>query len=169
MFELKDVSICTPNGERLISRLSFRLRPGQLVCITGDKGCGKTLLARAILGLWPIESGYISYDGALLNQRSAAFMRRFTSYVPQSLPDDKVSAVTAIREVASLKKNVLIIDCPTLANEKELEEAALLIRQMAERGTAVLLLCEKNHSLLSQLSTMQHERNIEHYELSIKH
>ena len=157
MLELKDVSICASNDERLITRLSFRLLPGQLVCVTGGKGCGKTLLAKAVLGLWPVESGYISYDGALLTQRSAAYMRRFTSYVPQQLPDDKVSAVTAIREVAALKKGVLIVDSPTLSDNRELEEATLLIRQMAERGTSILLLCEDNHPLLAALSACIHE------------
>jgi len=153
MLELKDICICAPGGERKISGLSFRIEPEQIVCVTGDPQSGKTLLARAILGLWPTESGYISYDGALLNQRSATFMRRFTSYVPQSLPDDKVSAVTAIREVAALKKNVLIIDSPTLADGKELKEASLLIRQVAERGTAVLLICDSRHPLLPAISS----------------
>ena len=60
MLELHDVTI----GQQ-ISALSLTVSEGQLVTITGSKGSGKSLLIRAVLGLIPIDGGFISIDGEL--------------------------------------------------------------------------------------------------------
>lgn len=80
MLELHNVTI-----EPLVHSLSLTVGDGQLVCLTGSQGVGKTTILRAVLGLIPIDKGHISIDGELLTPRSAPYFRRQIAYVPQRL------------------------------------------------------------------------------------
>ncbi|MRV72772.1 ATP-binding cassette domain-containing protein [Duganella sp. FT92W] len=57
---LESVTLHPPQSERvLIKELSLVLKPGDALLITGDSGCGKSSLLRAIAGLWHTGSGVI--------------------------------------------------------------------------------------------------------------
>jgi len=49
------------SGRVLIKELSLALKPGDALLITGDSGCGKSSLLRAIAGLWQTGSGAIHH------------------------------------------------------------------------------------------------------------
>ena len=94
MLELHNVTI-----EPLIHSLSLTVGDGQLVCLTGAKGVGKTTLLRAVLGMIPIDKGHISIDGELLTPLSAPYFRRQIAYVPQHL-----SAIEDYDSIADLSE-----------------------------------------------------------------
>lgn len=59
---LESVTLHPPQSERvLIKELSLILKPGDALLITGDSGCGKSSLLRAIAGLWHTGSGVIHH------------------------------------------------------------------------------------------------------------
>jgi putative ATP-binding cassette transporter len=59
---LESLTLYPPQSERvLIKELSLVLRPGDALLITGDSGCGKSSLLRAIAGLWHTGSGVIHH------------------------------------------------------------------------------------------------------------
>ncbi|MEO8756543.1 MAG: ABC transporter ATP-binding protein [Devosia sp.] len=55
-----------------IPDLDLDIRDGEFFTLLGPSGCGKTTLLRMIAGFNSIESGTISFDGAVINDRSPA-------------------------------------------------------------------------------------------------
>jgi len=59
---LESLTLHPPASERvLIKELSLSLKPGDALLITGESGCGKSSLLRAIAGLWNTGSGTIHH------------------------------------------------------------------------------------------------------------
>jgi putative ATP-binding cassette transporter len=59
---LESLTLHPPQSERvLIKELNLALKPGDALLITGDSGCGKSSLLRAIAGLWRTGSGVIHH------------------------------------------------------------------------------------------------------------
>jgi len=59
---LQTVTLHPPrSGRVLIKDLDLTLKPGDALLITGDSGCGKSSLLRAIAGLWDTGSGTIHH------------------------------------------------------------------------------------------------------------
>ncbi|HEV2728338.1 MAG TPA: dipeptide/oligopeptide/nickel ABC transporter ATP-binding protein, partial [Solirubrobacterales bacterium] len=48
---------------RAVDGVSFDVQPGEVFCIAGESGCGKTTLGRALLGLVKPSSGTVSGSG----------------------------------------------------------------------------------------------------------
>jgi peptide/nickel transport system ATP-binding protein len=48
---------------RAVDGVSFEVEPGEVFCIAGESGCGKTTLGRALLGLVRQSSGSVSISG----------------------------------------------------------------------------------------------------------
>lgn len=84
MLEVKDATIAV--GERtLATRLSFIARDGELTCITGSAGSGKTVFIRTLMGFLPVKEGFVSVDGELLTVQSSHAFRRMMVYLPQTI------------------------------------------------------------------------------------
>jgi peptide/nickel transport system ATP-binding protein len=69
-----------------VKNVSFQAMPGDTIGIVGESGSGKSTLARAILGLTPISSGHVTFDGVDLAQQprhALAKLRRETAMVFQ--------------------------------------------------------------------------------------
>jgi ATP-binding cassette, subfamily B, multidrug efflux pump len=56
---------------------------GALVAVTGPVGAGKSALARALLGLYPLDAGQVLLDGRPLEDIPAAERAARTGYLPQ--------------------------------------------------------------------------------------
>jgi ABC-type multidrug transport system fused ATPase/permease subunit len=56
---------------------------GALVAVTGPVGAGKSALARALLGLYPLEAGQVLLDGRPLEEIPTAERAARTGYLPQ--------------------------------------------------------------------------------------
>lgn len=54
--------ICRYNGQAVLNDLTFRVEKGEIVCLLGASGCGKTTLLKAIAGLLPLDAGEMSIN-----------------------------------------------------------------------------------------------------------
>jgi len=64
--------------------VDFELTPGTCTCLMGRNGVGKTTLLKAVMGLLPVRSGSIRFDGTELAGRAAEQRARVgIGYVPQ--------------------------------------------------------------------------------------
>lgn len=117
MLEIKNASV-NIGDVTLFDHLSFSVSDGQMLCLTGDSGCGKTTLLRAILGFQPLNGGHVSIDGELLTPSSAEEFRKFMAYVPQDLN----FPIETVDELVKLPFGLKVNSAVKFSKEKLLEE-----------------------------------------------
>ena len=95
--EMKDASLAL-EGKNLFHNLSFVVSGGEMLCVMGESGCGKTTLLRCILGFQPLDEGAVSIGGTELTPLSAEYMRSMMAYIPQEmdLPCNTVAELVAL-------------------------------------------------------------------------
>jgi len=81
---LRDLTFQYPGAEAPVLRgLNLHIPAGALVAVTGPVGSGKSALARAILGVYPITAGSVLLDGKPLADLPAGERRGLVGYLPQ--------------------------------------------------------------------------------------
>ena len=104
LLTVRDLSVAFPTESGLaqvLDRVSLSLRPGEIMGLVGESGCGKTTLARAILGALPpgaivgapptgarTDHGAIEFEGQLLAgsagpTSSSGLRGRAITFIPQ--------------------------------------------------------------------------------------
>jgi ATP-binding cassette subfamily C protein LapB len=63
--------------------VSFDIKPGEFVVITGENSSGKSTLLKLICGLYAVPSGTVSIDGIDTRQFNVDDLRRLIAYLPQ--------------------------------------------------------------------------------------
>jgi len=71
-------------GSHILRGLSFDARPGEITCLLGRNGVGKTTLLKCLMGLIPAKSGSIHWQGELINHcKPHRRVQAGIAYVPQ--------------------------------------------------------------------------------------
>ncbi|MEE4452196.1 ABC transporter ATP-binding protein [Novosphingobium resinovorum] len=82
---LSCTSLGVTRGRRaVLSGIDFALEPGELVCLVGANGAGKSSLIRCLDGLWRPGEGEVRVDGEPLPALTRAQVARRIAYVPQA-------------------------------------------------------------------------------------
>ena len=71
-------------GKRVGADVTMALGAGEVMCLLGPNGGGKTTLFKTILGLIPAQGGTVRYDDAPLAAMARAEVARIAGYVPQA-------------------------------------------------------------------------------------
>mgnify|MGYP002627214490 CR=1 FL=1 len=75
---------CGYDGAPVIEQVNFSLAPGEVCCILGPNGVGKTTLFKTLLGVLPALGGQVLIDGQDAAQMSRQHIARKVGYVPQA-------------------------------------------------------------------------------------
>lgn len=71
-------------GRTIGSDVELGLTAGEVICVLGPNGGGKTTLFRTLLGLLPVQAGHIALGGRPLQDWSRRNVARVVGYVPQA-------------------------------------------------------------------------------------
>ena len=80
-------------GEDVIKKLSFELKRGEILCVVGESGCGKTTLLRALLG----SAGRVETTGGSLEIAGKAIMGDARHEDVGMIPQNPAAAFNPIR------------------------------------------------------------------------
>ncbi|WEO78196.1 ATP-binding cassette domain-containing protein [Cryobacterium sp. SO2] len=101
ILQLAEVGFAYRGGAAALSDVSFSVEAGQNVGLVGESGAGKSTLLRLLLGLGRPSEGTILFDGAPLNPRDRAGMRRFRQSV-QAVFQDPYSSLDPRQSVGAI-------------------------------------------------------------------
>jgi iron complex transport system ATP-binding protein len=82
MLQVRDLAFGFP-GRTIGRDVSFSLADGEVLCVLGPNGGGKTTLFRTLLGLLEKHSGSIAFQGSSLENLTRREIARRVGYVPQ--------------------------------------------------------------------------------------
>lgn len=83
MLEFKDVNV-SYGSTRVLWNINLNVQLGEIICIVGSNGAGKTTFARALSGLIPVESGQILFKGEnIANMASHKILARGIVQIPE--------------------------------------------------------------------------------------
>ena len=69
----------------VIKGLSFRLDAGEALGVVGPSACGKSTLARLLVGIWRPYGGAVRLDGAELGNWNPSELGAHIGYLPQEV------------------------------------------------------------------------------------
>ena len=76
--------VCGHGNRTVVERVSFALEEGELLCLLGPNGVGKTTLFKTLLRLLPSQAGVIRIDGEDTAGWSVRRFAQAVGYVPQA-------------------------------------------------------------------------------------
>ncbi|AUB55094.1 iron ABC transporter ATP-binding protein [Methanobacterium subterraneum] len=83
IMEIKGCSFVYDDNENIFEDINFSVSSGDIFCILGANGTGKTTLIKCLTGLMSPHSGEINIDGQDMNSFSRADLAKKIGYIPQ--------------------------------------------------------------------------------------
>ena len=136
LLEVKDLSVTFPSPQgdvQAVRGVSFTLRPGEVLAVVGESGCGKSALCRAVLGLLPPKAkiaGEIRVNGTDICGLRERELRRLRGKLFSMVFQDPLTALNPTMTVgAQIAEAVRVHDrrAGRAAVEARVEELMALV------------------------------------------
>jgi len=80
---VRNLSFSYNEDDRVLSGISFSIKPGTTTALVGRTGSGKSTLLEILAGFYPVQPGSVSYDGIDITEIPLSRLRASLAYVPQ--------------------------------------------------------------------------------------
>ena len=133
ILEVKNLRAMLPTRHgivKAVDKVSLRLHPGKTLGIVGESGCGKSMLARAIMGLLPVHSivssrSIVNFKGHNLTRMKKALLRQIIGREIAMIFQDPM---TSLNPVMKIGKQITEVICYHLkASRKNAHKRAVAL------------------------------------------
>jgi ABC-type protease/lipase transport system fused ATPase/permease subunit len=84
--KVENVFVSIPGTQTaVLTGVNFEIPAGTVLAVIGPSAAGKSTLARALTGVWPLNRGAVRLDGAALPSWSPEELGRHIGYLPQDV------------------------------------------------------------------------------------
>ena len=59
-------------GVHALDHVDFKVRPGKVMCLAGENGCGKSTLVKIISGVYTKDEGEVTFEGKKISKITPA-------------------------------------------------------------------------------------------------
>ena len=120
LVEVEGATVVLAGTEKpVLQNISFRVQPGMGLGIIGPTGAGKSTMARALVGLVPLQRGAVRLDGATPDQRNSDDHGRLIGYLPQDVQIFDGTVAENISRFSPSPDASKIVEAAQLANIHE--------------------------------------------------
>lgn len=82
--EVKDANVGYEKDHAVQRYVNFTVESGEVCCVLGSNGCGKSTMFKSILGLLPLQSGKVTVDGDDISKWTPSRLADTMAYVSQN-------------------------------------------------------------------------------------
>ncbi|MBS1783488.1 MAG: ABC transporter ATP-binding protein [Bacteroidetes bacterium] len=119
----------TKNHFKAVEDVSFSLRRGEVLGLVGESGCGKSTISRTLLGLTPLQSGQIFFEGKDLAFQSQNEWRETRRHI-QLIFQDPFSSLNPRMTVGEMLMEPLRVH--QIVPQQELKNEALRLLSLVQ-------------------------------------
>jgi oligopeptide/dipeptide ABC transporter ATP-binding protein len=111
LLDVRDLVVhfaAVPKAVRAVDGVSLSIDRGETLALVGESGCGKSTIARAIMGLVPPTAGEVRFDGTTLPPLGERARRPFYSKLQMIFQDPDASLNPRLTILASVAEPIEI-------------------------------------------------------------
>ncbi len=171
MIELRDIAF-SYDEKKVLDNISISVKKGESIALVGKSGCGKSTIAKLLLGFYEASNGDIFIEGRSMSNYSLSELRNKIAYVPQNPYLFDGSIMDNIRYGRSDSTDEEIVNAAKAANAHDfiVEQAAgydtligegganlsggqkqrIAIARAINKGSSILILDEATSALDSE-------------------
>ena len=137
---LEGLTVSIPGSQRIVlNAITLDLKAGQGLAIIGPSAAGKSTLARAMVGVWPLTRGSVRLDGAALDRWANENLGEHIGYMPQ---DVDLFEGTITENISRFAENPDSADIIAAARAADVHEMILRLpngyeTRIGDRGTTL--------------------------------